>query len=361
MHHDITAEEARATLPAPQLALARSGFNAAEPLFTADLRACTDLTQARETVATHGSRLWTEGTRTGLTGPDDRPLYWARLLLGSRLRTWQPNFPLPETDRVHLLHVLEAESRGITDIDFPPGERWIRIVVTGFDPFRLEEDPGCSNPSGTAALDLHGWTFPVGRRTAVVRAAIFPVRWADFDDGIVEEALAVPHKSVDAVITLSRGRKGRFDLEVWNGRWRGGGEDNVRVSRTGPVPTPGVEAPEWTRSSLPLEALTRTARGRYPVFVNTRVTEVPVGRDEPVERTEGPTAGSSSRRGGGGDYLSNEIAYRNTLLRDRTGRRIPAGHIHLPHLEGGEAQDDLLTQVRRAVETVATSVGEASG
>ena len=75
MHNDITIEESRATLPTPQLALARSGFNAAEPLFAADLRACTDLVQARETVAIHGSRLWTEGVRTGLSGPDDRPLY----------------------------------------------------------------------------------------------------------------------------------------------------------------------------------------------------------------------------------------------------------------------------------------------
>lgn len=361
MHHDITAEEARAALPAPQLALARSGFNAAEPLFTADLRACTDLNQARETVATHGSRLWTEGTRTGLTGPDDRPLYWARLTLATRLRTWQPDFSLSEADRTHLLHALEMESRGITDIDFPPGERWIRIVVTGFDPFHLDDNPGCSNPSGTAALDLHGWTFPVGRRTAMVRAAIFPVRWADFDDGIVEEALAAPHENVDAVITLSRGRRDRFDLEVWNGRWRGGGEDNLRVSRAGSAPVPGVEAPEWTCSSLPLEVLTRTARGHYPVVVNTRVTEVPAGQEAPVERADGPTAGSASRRGGGGDYLSNEIAYRNTLLRDRAGRRTPAGHIHLPAPEEDEVQADVLAQVRSAVEAVAASTGGVSG
>ena len=361
MHNDITTEEARATLPAPQLVLARSGFNAAEPLFAADLRACTDLVRARETVAIHGSRLWTEGVRTGLSGPDDRPLYWARLVLASRLRTWRPNFPLSETDRAHLLHVLEVESRGITDIDFPPGERWVRIVVTGFDPFHLDDDPGRSNPSGTAALDLHGWTFPVGRRTAMVRTAIFPVRWADFDDGIVEEALTAPHHNVDAVITLSRGRKGRFDLEVWNGRWRGGGKDNVRAFRTGPVPTPGVKAPEWTRSSLPLEALAHTAQGRCPVVVNTRVTEVPPGKDDPVERADGPTAGSASRRGGGGDYLSNEIAYRNTLLRDRAGRHIPAGHIHLPEPGENEGQADLLTQVRSMVEVVAASVGGTSG
>ncbi|WP_227510341.1 hypothetical protein [Acinetobacter equi] len=37
-----------------------------------------------------------------------------------------------------------------------------------------------------------------------------------------------------------------------------------------------------------------------------------------------------SRNGSGGDYLSNESAYRNTLLRDVMRLKIPAGHIHVP-------------------------------
>jgi len=37
-----------------------------------------------------------------------------------------------------------------------------------------------------------------------------------------------------------------------------------------------------------------------------------------------------SRNGGGGSYLSNESAYRNTVLRDTFGLDIPAGHIHIP-------------------------------
>ncbi|WP_198299089.1 hypothetical protein [Bordetella genomosp. 13] len=37
-----------------------------------------------------------------------------------------------------------------------------------------------------------------------------------------------------------------------------------------------------------------------------------------------------ARTGGGGDYLSNESAYRNTLLRDIMGLSIPAGHVHIP-------------------------------
>ncbi|GHD29005.1 C15 family peptidase [Nocardiopsis kunsanensis] len=343
MYHDTTPEEARAGLPEPRRLLARSGFAAAEPLFTADLGDARDLNQAREVVAAHGSRLWTEATRTGVDELDDRPLYWARLVLASRLRAWRPSFPLEAGRRAELMRVLEVESRGITDLDFPPGERWVRVVVTGFDPFRLDEDPAGSNPSGVAALDLNGWTFPVGRRTAVVRTAIFPVRWDDFDEGLVEQALAPRYGRAEAVLTLSRGRSGRFDLEVWNGARRGGGADNLGVRRSGPVPV--SEGPEWTRTSLPTGEMVEAAPGPFPVVVNTHVAE----GDPEVERPGGPTRGSVAVRGGGGDYLSNEIAYRNTLLRDRSGHDLPAGHVHLPEEQGPE----VLAQTRALVAAVA--------
>ncbi|MBE0548253.1 MAG: hypothetical protein IH627_11510 [Rubrivivax sp.] len=43
-----------------------------------------------------------------------------------------------------------------------------------------------------------------------------------------------------------------------------------------------------------------------------------------------PNPAWCSQAGGGGNYLSNESAYRNTLLRDTFGLDIPAGHIHVP-------------------------------
>jgi hypothetical protein len=62
-----------------------------------------------------------------------------------------------------------------------------------------------------------------------------------------------------------------------------------------------------------------------------------------------PNPAWCSRQGGGGDYLSNESAYRNTLLRDSFGLDIPAGHIHVPVVNnffggtattGGGTRDD---------------------
>ncbi|WP_150245512.1 pyroglutamyl peptidase [Nocardiopsis quinghaiensis] len=356
MPHHTTPEEERAGLPGPRAILTRSGFHAADPLFSAGLRASDDLSQAREVVAAHASRLWTEAARDGT---DDRPLYWARLVLAARLRSWQPDFPLSDAERADLLHLLETGSRGMADLDFPPGDRWVRVIVTGFDPFELDGNPERSNPSGAAALDLNGWTFPVGVRTAVVRTAVFPVRWDDFDAGLVEEALAGWYGRVDAVVTLSRGRPGRFDLEVWNGAWRGGCEDNLDVSRTGKVALP--DAPEWTRSSLPHERIVEAAdQSPYPVVVNTEVAEVPADGGGTVERPDGPTRGSTARSGGGGDYLSNEIAYRNTLLRDRSGQRVPAGHVHLPMAGDPEPGEnaEILAQVRLVVAAVAAAAAQ---
>ncbi|MFL1379308.1 MULTISPECIES: pyroglutamyl peptidase [unclassified Nocardiopsis] len=352
MHHDTTPEEDRAALDTPRRILERSGFGAAVPLFTADLDDAADTATARRTVATHASRLWTEAVRTDVGTVDDRPLYWARLRLAAHLRTWKPAFDLPDEDRTALLHLLETASRGITELLFPPGERLLRIVVTGFDPFRLDQDPACANPSGAAALDLNGWTFPVGGRTAVVRTALFPVRWADFDAGLVEQALERVHGEADAVITLSRGRPDRYDLEVWNGVWRGGGTDNLGIARTGRALPAG--APEWTRSTLPVQEI--AARVDGPVVVNTEVTEIPAGGGDPIVRPDGPTPGSTARRGGGGDYLSNEIAYRNTLLRDRAGSAIPAGHVHLPRTDTIDGHAPVLARVREIVAAVAATL-----
>ncbi|MFC3994344.1 pyroglutamyl peptidase [Nocardiopsis sediminis] len=341
-----TAEEDRADLEAPQAILRGSGFAAAAPLFAADLDAATDLHDAGQVVAAHGRRLWTEAVRHNGEIADDRPLYWARLTLGARLRTWAPPFTVTAADRAALSSRLELASRGHDDLVFPPDERILRVVVTGFDPFLLDDDVRRSNPSGVGALTLHDATFQVGDRTAVVRTAVFPVRWRDFTGGMVERTLhphyapAVGAMAADAVITVSQGGEGRFDLEAHNGAWRGPRADNERLTAPGPVPpADGFPAPEplpqWTASTLPRQAIIERAAGRFPIHDNTEVTEVPAGAEEPVVRPDGPTPGSRARAGGGGDYLSNEIAYRNTLLRDATERAIPAGHVHTPVLDLG--------------------------
>ena len=66
-----------------------------------------------------------------------------------------------------------------------------------------------------------------------------------------------------------------------------------------------------------------------------------------------PPATGCAQAGGGGNYLSNESAYRNTLLRDTFGLNIPAGHIHVPVMTnfftpatGGPRDDNAITDAR---------------
>ncbi|MEV4433234.1 pyroglutamyl peptidase [Streptomyces sp. NPDC049585] len=345
-----TVEEERLTGAVPQEILRRSGFDDVAPAFTTALARTRTCAQAEQVATAEGRRLWRRAVdRAQGRGPaggdlsrdDDRPLYWARLGMTRALHTWQPSFTLTERTRQRLLATVERTSRGQDSVDLPAGSAVKRVLITGFDPFQLDADPRRSNPSGAAALALDGTTIDTAAGPARVETVVFPVRWADFADGTVERTLLPsfrpgPHR-VDLFTTISQGRPGRFDVERTNGAWRGGYPDNVRDSRTETVPVPrGIPTvtpqPQWTTTSLPYATLTTATTGPFPVHDNTSVTEIPAGGTEEVDRPDGPTPGSTARAGGGGDYLSNEIAYRATLLRDAVHLPVPGGHLHTPVL-----------------------------
>ncbi|MEU4280723.1 pyroglutamyl peptidase [Streptomyces tanashiensis] len=351
----VSVEEARLDRAAPQEILKRSGFASLAPEFADALADAGSFAAAERTVVRYGSGLWRRavdraqgrGAAGGdLSRDDDRPLYWSRLALTRELRTWQPGFGITEEGRSRLLDRLERSSRGQDSIRHPAGKGVKRILLTGFDPFTLDRDTRISNPSGATALALDGtWLRTSDGSLARVETAVFPVRWQDFADGTVERTLR-PHLSkVDLFTTVSQGRPGRFDIERTNGAWRGGFPDNENLSRTEAVPVADAATqPQWTSTTLPYAAITAASTGRFPVYDNTSVTELPVGTDTPVVRPDGPTPGSAARAGGGGNYLSNEIAYRATLLRDRLGlTRLPGGHVHTPVLQFGPGNTDPAT------------------
>ncbi|MDB1087735.1 pyroglutamyl peptidase [Streptomyces sp. ACA25] len=337
-------EEARLDEDIPQRILRHGGHSPAVTAFAEALDRAATAEDTTRTARKHGRALWRNAARRlRETDGDDRPLYWSRLAMARTLRERRGDVPEAMT-------ALELASRGQEGNRLPAGEDRLRILVTGFDPFRLDEDLRRSNPSGAAVLAVHGTTLrtPSGR-TAHIEGVIFPVRWADFTAGAVESALdpylAPGPRQADLFLTLSQGRRGAFDLERYNGAWRGGGTDNTGATAGGPVPVPGGPHPAWTVSSLPYRELTAEAgvTGRFPVRDRTAVTEVPAGGTDPVERPDGPTDGSAARAGGGGDYLSNEIAYRATLLRDTLDERIPGGHLHTPALVFAEDNTDGIT------------------
>lgn len=339
-------EEQRLTQAAAQEILARSGFDTAAPRLARLLAASPSYARARQVVAREGSALWRRAVdRVQGRGPaggdlsrdDDRPLYWARLDMTSRLRAWKPPFAMTESRRAALSDSLERTSRGQSDIRLPRHAKGLkRVLVTGFDPFTLDRDVRISNPSGAAALALDGTVIRTADCPARIETAVFPVRWRDFADGAVERALRPHLPCADLFATVSQGRVGRFDVERTNGAWRGGFPDNENIGRTETIPVADpASQPQWTTTTLPYAAITAADTGRFPVYDHTDVTEIPAGGSGPVVRPDGPTPGSTARAGGGGDYLSNEIAYRATLLRDRLGLHdsLPGGHVHTPVLQ----------------------------
>ncbi|MFE5033676.1 pyroglutamyl peptidase [Streptomyces sp. NPDC056683] len=361
-----TVEEQRLDQPVPQEILRRSGFDTMAPGFARALEHTHSYAQARQAVARQGAALWRRavdraqgrGAAGGdLSRDDDRPLYWARLGMTRQVRTWAPGFAVGERQRAALLDLLERTSRGQTDIRYP-GKGLRRILVTGFDPFTLDRDIRISNPSGASALALDGTVIETDEGPARVETAVFPVRWDDFAAGTVERTLRPYLPKVDLFTTVSQGRVGRFDVERTNGAWRGGFPDNENVSRTGTVPVADpASQPQWTTTTLPYAAITAADTGRFPVYDHTEVTEIPAGATDPVVRADGPTAGSTARAGGGGDYLSNEIAYRATLLRDRLGLHgtLPGGHVHTPVLQFGAGNTAQVTDpefVRNRVDII---------
>ena len=350
-----TVEEQRLDKAVPQEILEHSGFDTVAPEFTRALEGACGYAQARRIVVREGTALWQRAVdRAQGRGPaggdlsrdDDRPLYWARLGMTREVRAWEPEFGLSERQRADLLSELETSSRGQSSIRYAHEKGIKRILVTGFDPFTLDRDIRISNPSGAIALALDGTVVQTADGPARIETAMFPVRWADFAQGTVERALRPYLPKVDLFTTVSQGRVGRFDVERTNGAWRGGYPDNDNVSRTETIPVadPGSQ-PQWTSTTLPYKNIVAADTGRFPVYDHTEVTEIPAGGTVPVVRADGPTAGSTARAGGGGDYLSNEIAYRVTLLRDRLGLHdsLPGGHIHTPVLQFGTGNTDPAT------------------
>lgn len=357
----VTVEERRLDGAVPRRILDDSGFDGVAPAFAQSLRAAGSYGQAERAAVRHGERLWQRAVdRAQGRGPaggelsrdDDRPLYWARLGMTRELRAWHADSGLSEAAGVRLLERLERASRGQDSMAFDNDRQRERdrakgvkrIVVTGFDPFTLDRDIRISNPSGAVALALDGTVIRTADGPARVETAVFPVRWGDFADGTVERALRRALPRADLFVTVSQGRVGRIDVERYNGAWRGGFGDNENVSETGlvPVKDPATQ-PQWTTTTLPYADIVAAGTGPFPVYDNTSVTEVPAGGTAPVVLPDGPTPGSAARAGGGGDYLSNEIAYRATLLRDRLGLDIPGGHVHTPVLQFGPGNTDPAT------------------
>ena len=276
---------------------------------------------------------------------DDRELYWARLLSSKVIRTTSPKFSITQAQLNTLLTLLEDGSRGRTDLTFSSGSTK-KILLTGFDPFLLDRNINQSNPSGVAALLLDGQVINYNGISAEINTVMVPVRYEDFDQGIIESLLAPYYalNNVDMVVTVSMGRT-QFDLEHFPGKRRSvTAPDNANIvyggTQTSPVipklngrPLPGNE---FVKFSLPVNYM-QNAKGPYKVIDNREVTTLEKTYKAP---SYGELKNSIAVNGGGGGYLSNEISYRSIRLRDALNSSIPTGHIHTPRIQQFEPETE---------------------
>lgn len=276
---------------------------------------------------------------------DDRALYWQRLVGLDAL--------IASGASSQEIESFERGSRGMSDFT---SDARIRVAVTGFDPFHLDTSIVQCNPSGLVALQLEGQRIA----EAEIRTAIFPVRFADFDAGIVEsvfESMVRGHE-LDLIISVSMGRDG-FDLEHFPGLRRSSeNPDNERLpgggSASAPLVPAGLEdSPEFVEFSLPVDTMLKVS-GDFEVRDNRRITTLEQGQHE--ARDLSALAGQTAVEGSGGGYLSNEISYRLVKLCEGSG--IPVGHIHTPRLVGHDAAQlgRIVAQCRALIEAAVAAV-----
>lgn len=249
------------------------------------------------------------------------------------------------------------------------------------------------NPSGAAALSLDGTHYKAKNGKVVfIEAYTLPVNYPEFKEGYLEDTVGPfmlsGKRQVNASVTVSQAGGSQFNLEQWNGRYHGVSNGNdlyrpcPRIDGTpqlavdnhdcdimvverwgGPDIFDLYDPPQWTTASLPIAEMIAANTGAsvprppddtwpdesvaFGVIWHTNYTAFPdcysperetFNSPVPIEYPPPtppipPDPDSCSYSGGGGNYLSNESAYRNTLLRDRMELDIPAGHIHTPGMQ----------------------------
>jgi pyrrolidone-carboxylate peptidase len=321
----------------------------------------------RELVETQARKLWQSGTESAQTlrDYDDRPLYWARLQFRKALKQNPVFLKLSDIDQKALLWQFELFSRGQGQTQFSE-DADIRILVTGFDPFFLDRNIDQSNPSGVAALLLHQNEISVDEQVVSIVSLVVPVRFADFDQGMIETLLAPLIDEVDMIATISMGRT-EFDLERFPGRRRSAeAPDNLNVYTGANAKNPlipllngqPIEGPEFVEFSLPVEAMQK-ATGDFQIIDNRKVSTLNGElMPEQLQQLDEEVAVT----GGGGGYLSNEISYRSILLRDKLRPSLPVGHIHTPRIKAFEpgVTNKIVAQIRLMLVEASKAIQDAS-
>jgi pyrrolidone-carboxylate peptidase len=327
-----------------------------------------------------GQALWELGYKfVQTTRKDDRMLYYARLESLAVLRAFckrqKPSLTLsPEN-----LNIFEWSSRGLETSD---GRSVLikfeatsnrKVIVTGYDPFLLDDGPTKSNTSGLIALDFHNKTSGSTASPATVKTAVLPVRFRDFDEGLIEKIMGQGVKDASMILTCSWTGSPYYNIDRFPTRYRTKAlhDNEHRYSATDqPSGMDIVTAPFYLETTLPYNHPDVLWRDRkvigpspatapadtflvlnqsYKLLSYTGTAEDPGKyRADPVPGTEAsylPKEKPNNEevgRGSGGSYLSNEIFYRTANVRRVVRPQLATGHLHVPPLGSISTEPDTL-------------------
>jgi len=337
----LTVEELRIDKAHSTMPLITKQLSTPVAQFSSQLEKARNYTALTQLVIRYGKSIWQQAVVNFEIQQnfDDRPLYWARLQMTKALRQAPAFAQLLSDQQDKLLWKFELYSRGELDIKYNKNATK-KILITGFDPFFLDRNITQSNPSGVAALALDDLFISSGKNSAEIETLMIPVRFADFDRGIIEELLTpyLKKHKIDMLITISMGRE-NFDLERFPALRRSAkAPDNLNVytgaNKNNPlIPnlrTQTLQGNEFVEFSLPAKKM-QQALGMYKINLNAKVTTLNEGKMKTFKaNTLAEIKHKTSVQGSGGGYLSNEISYRSILLRNQYAPMLPVGHIHTP-------------------------------
>ncbi|MEO8240644.1 MAG: hypothetical protein ABI576_21245 [Flavobacterium sp.] len=300
---------------------------------------------------------------------DDRPLYWARLAMQVILKrhpifindiNFEKSTVKKGTQLEKVIQLFEEKSRNYTGIDFSKAGSKKKVLITGFDPFILNQfdnkaiinySPNIlqSNPSSIVALGLAN----DDKLGAFIQTIVVPVRYTDFDgsqdnskgqgEGIIEKYIKPFINQADIIITISQSGPNDYNIDKFGTATRGGFNDNCDFNRE-----EGSHAlitnDEWIETTLPKE-FTNAPNVVYNWGFN---------RSQNLELIK-PKLNQKVSQGSGGDYLSNEIFYRVAKLRKDNKPNLPTGHFHISMIQlSGDLEKEkalvLLNTVKRGIE-----------
>lgn len=163
-----------------------------------------------------GENLWSRATRSGGAGGATHfePLHSMRASIralgGIQPAVYRGN-PSAASNVHRTFSRIDSEfnfsARGGSSISFNHrvrrGGEIVKVLVTGFDPFSANPPPrGDWNPAGATALALDNKKVDLENRDiAAIESAVYPVSFAQFNQGIVERVVRA--SNADAILTIS--------------------------------------------------------------------------------------------------------------------------------------------------------------